>query len=229
MDKPDIEWRERKVSGILGFSKAGFPQFGGETMFAHPYHAYADVEMMERFRPSKEAIRFLCPACHGDMHMRGEPPFKVKPHPIAVALKTARIEMGHGGGKDAKCGSCGAVKGSRWGPFYQVPAWLWWITPDTPEQDIEKALSGLEFDRMMKDATLRVKLYSCQNLRYGDRPDRYESSWYGSHGEYIRAEHDAPPPSGWWERWMDLDDLKPYVDHVTTHGHILYKRELPTP
>jgi hypothetical protein len=107
LDKPDTEWRDGKREGILGFSKTGYPMFEGQPHFDSSYRKYADVVMVERFRPAKNAVRLLCRDCGDTRPQRRRSPVAMRSHPLAVALEAARIRMDQTGGKSFICSVCG--------------------------------------------------------------------------------------------------------------------------
>lgn len=218
--KANIEWRERKAEGILGFSKSGYPQFDGETWFLDSFRKYAHVNMVERFRPAKNAIRWLCMDCGDVRPNRRRSILDVRVHPIAVALKAARRRMDQTWGKSRVCSVCGA-NGDR--GIYRVPSDLLWITTETPDDVIEKALAGDAFARVMKDATMQLWLWECSAQNWNGTT-QYSLRWRGSHGEYVSGKAKEPPPSAWWDRWMPLEDISPWVSYMATNdGHILRK------
>jgi hypothetical protein len=216
--KPDIRWRRMTAEGILGFTRGGFPKFGNEPYFADPYRKVANVVMTERFRPARNAVKFLCREC-GDPRPRARrSPLSVKPHAIAVQLDVARIRLELTSGASFTCSICGAS--GRLG-VYRVPSFLWWVTPDTPDAIVERELAGLQFDRVMRDATMRLALISCRAPFRPGGP--FHSQWQSSRGEFVNCEHEAPPPAGWWERWMPIEELKECVASIIAQGgHVLH-------
>jgi hypothetical protein len=108
--------------------------------------------------------------------------------------------------------------------IYKVPSEYWWITTDTPDEDIEKALSGEQFNRVMRDATMELYMTGCDGPFRKGQP--YRPSWRTHLGEHVRCEHIDPPPSGWWVRWIPIEDLREVMTSIVSNdGHVLHRVE----
>lgn len=217
------EWQTATLEGILGFTLDGRPKLDGQPMLWPG--SECEIESVDvLFRPKWNAIRMLCLHCAGKRpNLRN--PLGVRTHPIAQQLNDARVRLDQTSGKSFKCSACGTPGVSG---ICRVPSAYWWVTTETTDEEIERGLASMVFDRKMRDATMVLVLRGVQRtwLSRFEKEGRqsYDTSWDSTRGDFVRAILPEAPPAGWWERKVPIEELRRYATEIRCDHEVIWTR-----